>query len=416
MSSSFRSAAAVVLLGGALCASPASFAQQSYFIPRVEVGAEWDSNRELTSDSSRVQSTESYRAQLEARMGRRTERSETELRPRVIVQEFPSRSGVDAVEGFLDLHSGYESPRTQMSVEGQYARQDTINAEYGQAQFDPAHPGDPQSGDTGLILVGHTRTSVDVLPTIEHELTERLGVEGTLRYQSVSYDSDTTTQSGYDYGRAGVSLTERLSQRTLLAVGPYYSRYEADHNVEQSDSYGASIDLRHEWSEVSYVLVSLSGERSQNTQLQPVRQDSSATSWGLQFTGYTRYRVGYVRYSIGRFLTPSTLGSRRQVDQLRVEYQRPLSPLMSFTGAVRYWKDQHIGNLGGGGDGNRARADLTLTRQLTRTWALALSYRYAWQDINTSSGSAENHAAFLSFGYHGLDPIGKVFDERIRRH
>src|SRR5690606_33260587 len=104
-----------------------------------------------------------------------------------------------------------------------------------------------------------------------------------------------------------------------------------------------------------------------------------------EVTGVRQNRVGNVRYSIGRFLAPSSVGSRRETDQLQVQYLRPLGPRLAFNGAVRLWRDRRIGNDDGNRDGDRARAELALRGELTRTLYLAGGYRYSWQDLERNA-------------------------------
>src|SRR4030095_15430229 len=78
--------------------APLALAQEVYFTPRAEVGAEYHTNRELIADPALQDAMVEYRGLFEAETGRRTPRSQIELRPKVIVQEFPDRSGIDPIE------------------------------------------------------------------------------------------------------------------------------------------------------------------------------------------------------------------------------------------------------------------------------------------------------------------------------
>ena len=57
----------------------------------------------------------------------------------------------------------------------------------------------------------------------------------------------------------------------------------------------------------------------------------------------------------------------------------------------------------GGEVRKRALTELSLARQITRTWYVSCGYRYVWQDLGGNL-DADNNGVFLSFGYSGLDP------------
>ena len=137
-------------------------AQPYYFTPRAEVGAEYHTNRELVTDPALEDAMVEYRGLFQAQMGRRTQRSQAEFRPKVVLQEFPDRSGIDPVELFLDLDYAFHSLRHDFSFLARYARQDSFNAEYGDANFDPFDP-NPGASDTGITYIGDTLSESDII-------------------------------------------------------------------------------------------------------------------------------------------------------------------------------------------------------------------------------------------------------------
>lgn len=407
MSSSYlkRSACALPL---ALAAAPVLHAQQVYFIPKVEVGAEWHSNRELTPNPALEDSSTAYKATLEGLWGRATPRSETEVRPRVVLQEFPDRQGVDPAEYFLDLRSTYRTLKSEWSLLGEFSQQDTYNAEFGTARgddFDPENPDVDEVANSGIVFVGETRTRLEVEPSVRYALSPRTSLGLLANYQFVDYDSNLPDQRvGFTSPYVQATIIRQVGQRTELSVGPYYTHYEADNDLSESDSYGALINLRHRVTEVTYFTFGLSVERSEETRFTPLPVEESVTSWGFEFAGFRRGRVGSLRYSLGRFLQPSSVGDRREIDQLRIQYNRPLSPLFSVYGAVRLSQDRSIGDDRDGRDRDRALLEAGMSRLITPTFYISGGYRYAWLDRQDAPRSADNHNVFISFGFTGRDP------------
>lgn len=402
MSSWCRSAA---LAACAFTAVGSATAQEYYVVPHVEAAAEWNSNREMVDSEGNADPSMGYKLIGDALIGRRTPLTTFELRPRVQLQEFPDRSGIDPADYLLDARAQRVTKTSEFGIRGRYARQDVYNAEYGQAAFDGPGPTDPSAppgtDPGGIVFVGGTRETIVAEPSFRHAFSPLTALGGLVRYERIHYDRDVDFQRvGYDAKYGELVVIRTLGPRAELHAGPYVSRSETDTGSNRTNTVGATVAMHYEWSPTTYFVVSASGERSDVTDFVPTRLETKSTDWGLEFTGVYRQRIGRVRYSVGRYLAPGTFGARRTRDQLRVQYQRPLSPLLELDGAVRLSRDQRVGGVVGE-NRDRALAELTLTRLLTRTWFVSGGLRYAWQDLNGQS-SAHNIGAFVSVGYRGL--------------
>jgi len=387
-----------------LAGSASAWAQQTYFVPSVEATAEWNTNRELVTDPALEDESIGYRLNALALWGRRTERSEFEMRPRVQFQEFPDREGIDPVEYFLDLRGEHRTLKGEFAFFASYARQDVYNAEYGDAAFDPFDPNRSDITSSGIVFVGGTRETIEVEPSFRHQFSQLTAVSGLANYTKIDYGDDFLTQRvGYESPYAELMLIRAFGPLAELAFGPYVTRSEADDGSNETDTIGGRISVHYQWSETTYFTVAGSAERSDITQFTPTPVEESVTDWGLEFTGYYRRRLASVRYAIGRFLTPSTFGMRSAKDQVRVQYIRPLTPVMTFNGAVRFTRETRVGDTANP-DRDRAIVDLSLTRQLTPTWFLSGGYRYVWQDLAGVGGEADNNGVFITVGYRGLNP------------
>ena len=183
------------------------------------MGAEWNTNRELIADPALQDSMIHYRALLEAQLGRRTQRSEVELRPRVILQEFPDRDGIDPVELFCDLRYGFHTQRSVFDFIARYARQDSFNAEYGNANFDPFEPQNPSASDTGITYIGDTRKRLTVEPDYSFAVSERTRIGARARYDNVNFYANddkpigTVGLIGYDSAVFQPYLTRAFGQQ-----------------------------------------------------------------------------------------------------------------------------------------------------------------------------------------------------------
>ncbi len=404
MSSWCRKALAAPVL--ALAGSSAAWAQQTYFVPSVETSAEYNSNWELAPESQKDPMA-SYKAGLSARIGRRTQLTSIELRPRITVQEFPDRSGVDPVEYFLDLRTTRTTQRSNLLIGGSFSRRDAFSAEYGTATFNELNPELSKVDDTGIIFRGSTRTAFSFDPRYEYAITERSGLGAQLDVDHVRYDPENLrNRTGFDSYTGQVFYSRNLAQRTEFTVGPFAGKFKTDNDTNDTDIYGVAATIHHDWSTISYMEVSLNVEKDDATLRDDttgiVTQDKS-TAWGLAFTGFRRNRVGGFRYTVGRSIDPSSFGDRRTIDQVRLQFERPLSPLTSFLAAGRFTHEVPVGDDSGSDTRDRFFGELSLRHQLTPQWYVSGGYRLGWQDIE-NQGSFQNHGVFLSVGFRGRDP------------
>lgn len=412
MSSSFRNRAMrhPLTLVGTLAlalagASSGAWAQQTLFMPGIEVTSGWDSNRQLSTDDE--SSSENYRATAELKIRRITPRSDTELRPQISYQKFSGISNIDSVEGKLDLRSRYETLKGKAALYGRFRRQDAFNAELGQASFDDGgDPTIPDDVNSGTVSGGITRTNFMIQPSFSYSFTERTDFETTLRYDYLNYDSDLPGERvGYTSPSADFEIVHELSRRLRLGVGPYYDHYERDDGTNESDAYGLTVNLRWRTSEITRSTLRVRAERNEDTTFEPQRVEDKSTAWGVEWIGVRENRVGTTQYRIGRFLQPTSFGGRREVDQLHVQWDHPFNRKTLFRTAVRYVRTNSITDLDTAGDRDQARADVMLRHFFTESFFVSAGYRFAWID-RESVGNADNHSFLLTVGLRAKDPTG----------
>ncbi len=406
MSLSSRSGRAIAVATSLIAGTWAGEAlPQSYFVPNVELSSEYHTNRELTSVPGQADATVGYIATLQALTGKRTQRSQTEVRPRVRFQEYPDRSGVDPVDLFLDLQSDYRMLRTKYSLLASASRQDTFNAEFGQAGIDTTGPEIlPGRNDTGIVFVGVPRTEFRVQPSMDHSVSERTGLRALLRYDDVSY-ANVASAERQDYTDAGLEALFRhqISPLTEFDIGPYVSRYETSPATNRTDSAGATLGWKREVSEVSHMELTAGVERTRIHNLTLPNGRQTSTNWRAQLRGYRKWPASRLDYDLGRFLTGSGLGSKVERDELRVQYMRRMSPRWDYRGAVRGGSEQRLGRPDDSRDRNYVRAEFFVRWFMTQTMYISGGYRYAWQKYKGAANDASDNAALLLFGYRGLD-------------
>jgi hypothetical protein len=402
-----RARCAVESVCAAACLVAAStgiaFGAQTYVQPQAELRVENNDNFDLLPNGSPDSDIYGYIADLQALIGIATPRSDTSIRPRIRLQEYPDRDDIEKFEAFFDVRSKYEWERSQLLTIARYSRQDSYNADRQSGEFDPLNPEDPGVLDSSQTLVGETRTRVELRPTFTHSLTERTQLGFRAEYQAVRYDSDSPDeQTDYDYLLGQGSVFWALDPRSDLSVGAYAAKYEATDDSSETDTIGGSVGYAYRWSEVAGLQTEVFYEENDITDYFPVASEESTSGWGGNVTAYWTGEVSETRITVGRTFAPTGSGGKSEVDQLRVQYDRDLSERLSFLGAARYQQRNSLGTSGQDNDRDFARVDLSLKWFFDPTWFVQGGYSYIWEDRASASGSADNNKVFLSVGYKGL--------------
>jgi hypothetical protein len=377
-------------------------AADTYVQPQAELRAETNSNFNLAPGGGSGSDVYGYIADLQALIGIATPRSDTSMRPRVRMQEYPDRDNLERLEAFFELRSVYRWERSELLTIGRYSRQDSHNAEVPGGEFDPLDPNDPGNVDT--IVVGETRSRYQIAPEFTFDLTDRTQAGVAASYQAVRYDSGAVQISDdYDYVEGNGFVRWALDPRSDFTVGAYANRYEATDNSTETEAYGGQLGYQYRWSEVAHVGAEIFYEQDDRTGFVPVAVEESTSGWGGTVSAYRKGEVSAWRLSVGRTFIPTGSGGKATSDQLRLRYSRDLTPRLEFTGAGRYESRNSLSTGSQGDDRDYARADIALRWMMAPTWYLQGGYSYIWEDREGAAGAANNNRFFVSVGYQGLD-------------
>ena len=402
--------AGAVFFGAALCPRAAS-AAETYFVPGVEGGAEYHSDLRLQGDSPSAtdeESAEGYFADLWAIAGIRSPRAFVELKPRVRFQEYPDHKDLEESNEYLDLRTGYDTVRSSFELVGSYRNEDEIRAEIADAEFDDFDPDDPIVDEAGRVeRFGGTRTRIQVRPDYTYQLSQLLGVGASALYQTVTYDfpSDfgSTSRQDYDYWIGDGFLVWTLSPRTHLRTGAYVSTYETDDGLNQTDSTGASLEIRHQWSETLTAMAAVSAQQTDIERAALTAEDSS-TDAGFTIGIESRGQVSQWRINAGRTFNPTGSGTLNETDQVRLQYDRNLTERLQFTGAVRANRSRPLGVDASDNDRDFLRTDIACSWSMTRTWSVIGGYSYIQEQFEGESGDRSDNMVTISVRYQGLQP------------
>jgi len=406
MSSSFRNPGicAAGLCGAAVaalvCAPPVS-AQQIAFVPQAEATAEWASNRILTIPATSA-SDESIK--LGGDLLRISPRSNLDLRPLLTFQNGSIRN-LDNIEALVDFAGDYRTLKGEYTLNSEYHREDAYNAQYGVAGFNTLNPNVPDTAGTGAVVTGLTKSTYLFDTGFSYKFTQRWGIEGSANFDAVRYSTDISGDLvSYNSPYVGLDLVWVTSQTSQLGIGPYYTRFDPirhDVGAQLSDDYGISASYRIRTSQLSTSTITARLERDRSPL--PGSGNDTTTTWALEWVGLQKFLTSALRYSVGRFLEPSSFGGRTTEDQARVQYTRTLSERLLFNSAVRFTRYTDVGNQNAG-TRNRGNADLSLRVLITPLWYVSGGYRFAYQNLPSQPHAASSNGVFITVGYHGREP------------
>ena len=290
------------------------------------------------------------------------------MRPRLKFQEYPDRDDLQRVEAFLDLRSRYNWERSEFLLIGRYALQDSYNVETPSGEFDPLDPNYGNNSDSSNILVGETRQRIELNPTFNYSLTERVRAGVGLNYEDVRYDAESgqSTRTDYDFTVVDGSLAWTLTPQSEVGLAVYASQYQAKDDSSETDAYGAGVGYTYQWSEVTGVEARLYYEKNDVTDYVPVKFEESTSGLGGSLTAYRKLEVSDWRFSLSRQYIPTGDGGKSESDQFRLQYNRDFSERLSFLGAARYEMRNALTETGGGDDRDYARLDLSLNWFMSR--------------------------------------------------
>jgi len=395
--------ATAVLLG---LASAAAGAQQVVFIPELQAWAQYDTNRLLNPVNA--ESAETYWVQAAADMKRVTQRSDLEFRPQLTLQD-SSISSVNRWEALVDLKGDYRTLRSIWSIMAEYHREDSYNAQYGVAGFNPLNPGQPDTQGTGTIVTGLTKDTYSLAPGVTFQATERLSFEAEARADAVRYSVEVPNEYvSYNSTLAEVDAYWSLSQRSQLGFGPFYQLYDPEQSnaAPRVNGYGLDLSYRFNWSRLDRSTLSLRAEH--DTFTETGTPDKTKNTYGIEWVGRHKLQTGMIQYAIGRFLEPSSVGSLVGLNQVRVQYRHDFSVRTQFVGMVRVSRSD---DLSDNSHEDRALLQVALVRRLTELWSISGGYRFAYQKLSeleanqvVTQPAAHNNGVFINVAYRGRSP------------
>ena len=389
-------------LAGSLPYTGPAMAAQIYYQPNFSLSTNYNSNIDLSQTNRN--SAEGYFADASTLVGIATPRSETTLMPRLLYNYYPTESGFNRLEGFMNLNSRYSWRTTRLNLTGFYDHRIDLNAETPSAEFNPVNPGIGNAPETtGQIAKDVTRDYLILDPTITHNLTPLSSIGVGAEYQRLSFSTTDSGHIGFNYYLARAFFSHTFTPRLDGSMNVFAAHYIATGIDSHSNAGGAALNMGYNWSPVLRSTASVTFQRTKLIETSPGDIDQTSNTYGATFeTVYSQAASSY-RLAIGRSIAPSGSGGLYVTNQARAAYERDITQRLNASAAVRVFRTRTVS--GASGDDTRDYATATLRAQwmVTRTIYVAGSYTYVWQKYRVDPlGAADTNVANFQIGYRGL--------------
>lgn len=411
MSSSYRSrlplrrhqpqiVVAIVCAANAGLAAPA-LAAQYYVQPTAALGAENDSNLDLDPGSNAA--VQGYLVDAGALFGIATPSTETTARARVDYRDYPSDSGDNRLEEFLDFRSDYSTPRSHAAMSGTFYRQDDFNAEFSSAYFDPINPVQPTNPSTGRAVNGETLTSVLLQPSYTYRFSPIIGGGVSAIYEKADYSPTILDHANFDFYQGNAALSWKSSQRSEWSFGGFGSKYNSTQIQSSATGGGATVGLDTSWSPLLSTNATVNYQHTNIDQTTPPVVKGGINTWGGSASAVYKAQLSQYRVILSRFVTPSGGGGVYVNDQAQLQYNKELTERLAFTGAMIWLKSDQLPSNVSNLNRTYDQTAVDFKYMIRPTWFVQGGYQYTWQKYSQTP-EASNNRIFIKVGYQGLPP------------
>jgi hypothetical protein len=379
----------VVLLAGAM-SLPAGAADWE-FNPTLEAGYLYDDNYRLATPGNEIKvSGPLADAQLEIRA--LTQTGEFSFTPRIRATYFPDETDLDAVDYFANLNWEHRGQRFESRVMGEISQQDIVNTE--QPDVDSGGDlGEPDFGDSGIVLLPNRRSRANIRPLLVLELSPRRELIFGAGYLDVKYDEQISeAQTDYTTADASAGFRARLNETMTLTTRLRGAQYDLDFS-ENTNAYGAELqwDTRTVTDTRTYLRVG-----AQNVE---VTGGDKELAW-VAGAGISKI-IGRneVFADLARNVGPSSAGVIVTRDELRLRLTRAMTPRLSLLAGIRGTHDEEVDPLATFVPRSYATGDLGMEWRWQEEFTVRAALDYTWQEFDEASTDATSSGATVSFVY-----------------
>ncbi|MCI0516284.1 MAG: hypothetical protein L0Y45_00460 [Woeseiaceae bacterium] len=381
------------LIGGLflLCCPVALQAAEWSFEPAVTAALGYETNAALTVDPHDAVSEAILAPRIDVR--RATETSSVDIGALAVATYYSGNDYFeDTLEGLVTLSSFVQSTeRTRLGLDAR-SRLDYL---YRTTATNPG-TGDIEDVDIGLVTTRVSRSFSNVRPSLSYALSERSSA--TLRYQLTDAEFGDVGQSGLvDYQQHFVSgvYSYKLTDASNLEVVVQGRQYRPDRGTD-SDTEQLLAGILHRFSPT--VRAGFRAGIGNTTQTTP-DGNVDTSSYVFEARAVQEAELSRLQALLSHDVQPSGLGESVSANQLRLDWNRKLSPITSFRLRARVLRAEALEGPDPTVDRRYAEVDTGLNWALAPEWSLGLGYQYRYRKFDADLDTAQSHGVFAGLSW-----------------
>lgn len=391
------SALAVAALAGA--AGRAAAAEWDWS-PRIELAGTANDNYRLTNDPGAEIEVAGALLDVSVDLHSATPRSTISIVPRARSTWFPSESGEDSNDQFLQASFNRKSPRATLELRGDAAREAVVRSELPDTHFGDPVLGVPEGVDTGVVTTHNRRELLQLSPRYGLQWTARTRLDLEASWLDVGFTRRDPAYVGFRQLRGLAGLGFAASPNATLRISGFATRYDPEVGTRDSMGYGLIAEWSNRLSPVAELYLRGGAERTEVDRPAILGSGTLAdTTWLAAFGARWRLRVTDVFFDASRRIDPSASGFVLERNELRLRATRHLTPRVNGSVALRALETSAIDPAATYRDRRYATGSLGLEWRLRRAWSLLATYDHTWQEFDGSPRDAAANSASIGLVY-----------------
>ena len=388
------SAAVAMTLG-----TPLAWSADWQFNPRVELGAQADSNYRLNQPGLE-DSVKGGFADVQVELRRAGLVNQFSVTPAFHATHFSNGNSDNSNDPSVDFDFTHRGLTSSAGLKGVYSKQSVARTDRATTDAAGGGLGNPVGGDSGYLVTRDRRQMALLSPFASFDLTQRSHL--LLNADYVNYDYDREIPGfyvGYSNIDGSVGVAHDLSQRTSLTLRGRYSQYKPKGGFATVDSYGVEGEWGRHVSQLAQAYIRIGALRStfgrQGAATEPPAVTSVVAGAGVKWT----WQITELFLDATRTVDPNATGFSIVRDQLRLRITKTLSPKFSVVIGARGYRDTATGKIQEFRERKYAVGSLGVKWRFRRAWTLAGDYDHTWQRYQPDPSASDSNAGTISVIY-----------------
>lgn len=336
---------------------------------------------------------------------RSTEASVLGLGVGVTHNRYLDAADLDNTGGYANLDLGYRLERHRFGLGLGFMTQSTLYA---------------QGPESRLSQVNRRQQTLTLSPSWGFQMSERNSLDLAINLQDITFDDDGSdfgpeggrlaSTRDYRTGRVDLGVNHRLTERLSLTGTLGYDRYESRDITNEYDSYRLLAGANYQLSEVSYIAAQAGVRYTEQTVEDPftgrtLTEDSSGPSFSLSYARSFERGGGFNLVAL-RELTPTGEGDVTDTTGLTANLSLQPGTHWRFGVTANAYRSRSPSGETARGDETSYSIGPSLSYRIAEFWGLSLGYLYTYRDFGDrgrdlvgGGEDAVSNAVFLNLSW-----------------